>query len=54
MRVEKEGGELVLPSADGKVWIFPAASIVAVAFEHRLGVPGRKAAIELGFHGPQR
>jgi hypothetical protein len=44
----------VLPSADGKLWLIPATSIVAVAFEHRLDVPGRKDAIELGFHGPEK
>lgn len=51
-RVEGRKGEIVLPDADGRVWIVPAASILAVGFEHRLDTTGRKEAVKLGFRGP--
>lgn len=53
-RIDRRNGELVLADAKGRAWIIPAASIVAAAVEHRLDLPGRKTAIELGFRGKQR
>lgn len=50
-RIERGSGELVLPDANGRVWIVPATSVIAIGFEHRLDVPGRKQAVEFGFRG---
>jgi len=50
-RIESGAGELVMPDADGRIWIVPASSIVAIGFEHRLDTPGRKQAVEFGFRG---
>jgi hypothetical protein len=52
MRLESEKGELILPDGDGRTWLLPASSIVAIALEHRLDTVGRHAAIEIGFRGP--
>ena len=50
-RLEAGTGQLVLPDADGRIWIVPASSVVAIAFEHRLDTSGRKGAVKLGFRG---
>jgi hypothetical protein len=49
MRVELREGALVLPDAEGRTWYFAASAIAAFGFEHRLDLPGKKHAIELGF-----
>lgn len=50
-RIEAGTGELILPDAEGRIWIVPASSVVAIGFEHRLDTPGRKEAVKLGFRG---
>jgi hypothetical protein len=51
-RIESQEGELVLPDADGKVWILPARSVSAVGFEHRVESEGKHPVLELGFRKP--